>query len=77
MTDASREFDVVVYGATGFVGELTAAYLADHAPAGTRIALAGRSEAKLEKIRAQLPASAAQWPADAWWRSSTKTSRAR
>jgi short subunit dehydrogenase-like uncharacterized protein len=62
MTDASREFDVVVYGATGFVGELTAAYLADHAPAGTRIALAGRSEAKLEKVRAQLPAAAAQWP---------------
>jgi short subunit dehydrogenase-like uncharacterized protein len=27
-----REHDVVVYGATGFVGKLTAAYLAEHAP---------------------------------------------
>jgi len=62
MSDTSREFDVVIFGATGFVGELTAIYLAEHAPAGTRIALAGRNEAKLEKIRAQLPAAAAQWP---------------
>ena len=29
---SAREFDVVVFGATGFVGELTARYLAEHAP---------------------------------------------
>jgi short subunit dehydrogenase-like uncharacterized protein len=62
MSDTSREFDVVIFGATGFVGELTAIYLAEHAPPGTRIALAGRSEAKLEKIRAGLPAAAKDWP---------------
>lgn len=62
MNDSSREFDVVIFGATGFVGELTARYLAEHAPPGTRIALAGRSESKLEKIRAQLPPAAADWP---------------
>jgi short subunit dehydrogenase-like uncharacterized protein len=62
MSDTPREFDVVIFGATGFVGELTAIYLAEHAPAGTRIALAGRSEAKLEKIRAGLPATARDWP---------------
>lgn len=62
MTDSSREFDVVVFGASGFVGELTAAYLANHAPAGTRIALAGRSEAKLEATRSRLPVAAAAWP---------------
>ncbi|HUS21774.1 MAG TPA: saccharopine dehydrogenase NADP-binding domain-containing protein [Aeromicrobium sp.] len=62
MSDTSREFDVVIFGATGFVGELTAIYLAEHAPSGTRIALAGRSEAKLEKIRAGLPAAAQDWP---------------
>src|SRR3954452_24235126 len=28
-----REHDVVVYGATGFVGKLTAQYLAEHGPA--------------------------------------------
>lgn len=62
MTDSSREFDVVIFGATGFVGELTALYLAEHAPAGTRIALAGRSESKLEETRARLPRSAGDWP---------------
>jgi short subunit dehydrogenase-like uncharacterized protein len=36
-----REFDIVLYGATGFVGKLTAAYLAK-AGADARIALAGR-----------------------------------
>lgn len=60
--DSDREFDVVVFGATGFVGELTARYLAEHAPAGTRIALAGRSESKLADTRARLPKAAADWP---------------
>ena len=62
MNDTSREFDVVVFGATGFAGELTARYLAEHAPPGTRIALAGRSQAKLEQTRAQLPPAAKDWP---------------
>jgi short subunit dehydrogenase-like uncharacterized protein len=62
MTENPREFDVVVFGATGFVGVLTAKYLAEHAPAGTRIALAGRNEAKLESTRASLPAAAHDWP---------------
>jgi len=57
-----RDHDVVVFGASGFVGRLTAAYLAEHAPAGTRIALAGRSRARLEAARAELPAAAAEWP---------------
>lgn len=60
MTDEDREFDIVLFGATGFVGRLTAAYLAEHAPAGTRIALAGRSASKLEAVRETLP-SAADW----------------
>ncbi len=46
-----REHDIVVFGATGFVGKLTAAYLAGAAPAGTRIALGGRSREKLERTR--------------------------
>ena len=40
---SSRPHDVVVFGATGFTGALTAEYLARHAPAQTRWALAGRS----------------------------------
>src|SRR4051812_5111686 len=53
-----RELDVVVLGATGFTGGLTAHYLARHAPDGCRWALAGRSRAKLEKVRSGLAAAA-------------------
>ena len=51
---AERRFDVVVFGATGFTGGLTAEYLARNAPAGMSWALAGRSQAKLEQLRGQL-----------------------
>jgi saccharopine dehydrogenase (NAD+, L-glutamate forming) len=51
---ADRDFDIVLFGATGFTGELTAAYLAEHAPAGCRWALAGRNATKLEAVRARL-----------------------
>jgi len=51
---AARSFDIVVFGATGFTGELTAEYLARHAPSGTRWALAGRNPRKLEAVRAKL-----------------------
>jgi short subunit dehydrogenase-like uncharacterized protein len=47
------EHDIVLFGATGFTGGLTAEYLAAHAPVGTRIALAGRNPAKLEAVRAR------------------------
>ncbi|NHN54315.1 enoyl-ACP reductase [Calidifontibacter sp. DB0510] len=57
----SREFDIVLFGATGFVGALTAAHLAEHAPATVRIALAGRSESKLRQVLADLP-GAPDWP---------------
>jgi len=49
-----RDFDIVLFGATGFTGGLTAEYLARHAPADLRWALAGRTPAKLEAVRTQL-----------------------
>jgi short subunit dehydrogenase-like uncharacterized protein len=49
-----REFDVVLFGATGFTGGLTAEYLAAEAPAGCRWAVAGRNPAKLEALRERL-----------------------
>lgn len=61
MSGGERELDIVVYGATGFVGRLLAAYLAEQAPADARIALGGRSREKLEAVRAALPAAAASW----------------
>ena len=49
-----RSLDVVLLGATGFTGALTAEYLAEHAPAGLRWALAGRNRSKLEAVRDKL-----------------------
>src|SRR5438874_2830585 len=59
---AGREFDVLLFGATGFVGKLTAEYLAGAAGEEARSALAGRSQDKLERVRAQLGGPAAAWP---------------
>lgn len=57
----SREFDIVLYGATGFVGTLTAQYLAA-AGGGARVALAGRSPDKLLALRDSLGETAQSWP---------------
>lgn len=51
---AEREFDIVLYGATGFVGGLTAEYLARNASDSLRWAIGGRSTAKLEAVRDRL-----------------------
>jgi short subunit dehydrogenase-like uncharacterized protein len=52
----TRTYDIVLFGATGFTGGLTADYLARHAPAGTRWALAGRDRARLAAVRGRLAA---------------------
>jgi short subunit dehydrogenase-like uncharacterized protein len=61
MSAAQREFDIVLYGATGFVGKLTAEYLA-RAGGDARIALAGRSQDKLVAVRETLGEKAQSWP---------------
>ena len=61
MTAGQREFDIVIYGATGFVGKLTAEYLAK-AGGQARIALAGRSPERLAAVRATLGERAKDWP---------------
>jgi short subunit dehydrogenase-like uncharacterized protein len=57
-----RELDLVLFGATGFVGRLTAAYLAENAPPGLRIGLAGRSRERLAAVRDGLGGTAQAWP---------------
>ncbi|MFJ9038472.1 saccharopine dehydrogenase family protein [Streptomyces sp. NPDC102406] len=52
--NTDRTYDVVLFGATGFVGVLTAEYLAAHAPEGLRWAIAGRDPGKLERLRERL-----------------------
>ena len=61
MSAAQREFDIVLYGATGFVGKLTAVYLA-RTGGDARIALAGRSQDRLRAVRQTLGDSAQSWP---------------
>ena len=58
-----RAYDVVLYGATGYVGKLTALYLAGRVEAtGVRIALAGRNTEKLAAVRAECGPAARDWP---------------
>jgi short subunit dehydrogenase-like uncharacterized protein len=61
MHAGQRDLDIVIYGATGFVGRLTAEYLAK-ADAGIRVALAGRSAERLLAVRQALGAGAENWP---------------
>ena len=53
-----RRFDLVLHGATGYVGRLAAAELARR-PGGLRIALSGRNEQRLRAVRDELGVN---WP---------------
>lgn len=55
LSRTDRPYDIVLFGATGFVGVLTAEYLAENAPEGLRWAIAGRSAEKLQRLRESLP----------------------
>lgn len=56
---AEREFDIVLFGASGFVGRLVAEQLARSAGGGLRIALAGRTRPRVEAVRDGL---GTDWP---------------
>lgn len=53
-----RDIDITVHGATGFIGRLTAAYLAEHYP-DAAVALSGRNPARLAALRDEL---GVDWP---------------
>ncbi|TRY30227.1 trans-acting enoyl reductase family protein [Aliiglaciecola sp. M165] len=51
---SNKKYDVVVYGATGFTGQLVVEYLAKHYPSNElNWAIAGRNQQKLEQIKTQ------------------------
>jgi len=55
--DRSREFDIVLWGATGYTGQLVADYLARNyvdGDTGLRLALAGRNEEKVRRVAADI-----------------------
>ncbi|GGC71605.1 saccharopine dehydrogenase family protein [Marinobacter halophilus] len=58
------DFDLVVFGATSFVGQILTRYLAENYGAGGDVkwAIAGRSEGKLKALKDGLGASAADLP---------------
>jgi short subunit dehydrogenase-like uncharacterized protein len=51
---SDRDLDLVLLGATGFVGRLTAAHLLETMPEGVRLGLAGRSRSRLDTLVADL-----------------------
>ena len=59
MARSTRRWDLVLYGASGFVGRQTAAYIARHG-AGLRWAVAGRNAGKLREVLAGLGPAAAE-----------------
>jgi short subunit dehydrogenase-like uncharacterized protein len=51
----SKQFDVVIYGATGYTGKLVAEYMAqNYLESDIKWAIAGRSEEKLAAVKAEL-----------------------
>jgi short subunit dehydrogenase-like uncharacterized protein len=62
VSDSDREFDIVVWGATGVAGRLLAEYLAgQYPPDDLSLAIGGRNEGKLESVEADIVAEADAW----------------
>ncbi len=47
---ATKKFDLILFGATGFTGQQTLKHLSKHVPAGFKWAIGGRSAEKLEAL---------------------------
>lgn len=54
----SREFDILIYGATGFTGKLVAEYVTEQYGTSIKWGMAGRSKSKLEEVRDAIGAPA-------------------
>ena len=52
----SRQYELILYGATGYTGALTAQYITKNLPSDVRWAIAGRSQSKLETLSSSLRA---------------------
>lgn len=51
-----RQYDLIVFGATGYTGKLTAEHIATSLPTDLKWALAGRSQSKLQAVAAEVKA---------------------
>ncbi|KAL2258094.1 hypothetical protein VTK26DRAFT_8730 [Humicola hyalothermophila] len=48
-----RQYDIVVFGASGYTGKYAAQYITTHLPTDLKWAVAGRSQSKLEQVVAE------------------------
>ena len=53
----NREFDVIIYGASGFTGRLVAEYMGSTYGRSINWAMAGRNTVKLAEVRDEIGAS--------------------
>jgi short subunit dehydrogenase-like uncharacterized protein len=62
VSENDREYDIVVWGATGFAGRLVAEYLVEqYGPDELALALGGRNADKLESLAGELTAEQGAW----------------
>jgi len=54
MNKSSRKYDILVWGATGFTGQLIVEYFARNGPNGLKLALGGRTKNKLDSLRSRV-----------------------
>lgn len=51
---ASRQYDIILLGATGYTGKLTAEYITSNLPTNIKWAVAGRNQSKLQSLVSEL-----------------------
>lgn len=56
MSSTSRQYDLVLLGATGYTGKLTAEYIQEHVETNLKWAIAGRNAKKLAEVAQELKA---------------------
>ncbi|KAI9824497.1 MAG: hypothetical protein M1819_000852 [Sarea resinae] len=54
MASGTREYDIVVFGATGYTGKLCAEHITTHLPTDLKWAVAGRSPSKLASLTQEI-----------------------
>jgi short subunit dehydrogenase-like uncharacterized protein len=56
MTSSTRQYEIVLLGATGYTGKLTAEYIQEHVATDLKWAIAGRNGKRLQEIAEELNA---------------------
>lgn len=54
MSQDKRQYEAIVFGATGYTGKYTAEHIASHLPTDFKWAIAGRTESKLKAVADEL-----------------------